>query len=383
MGIRLLALLAVAALVAPALAAPCATVGGTTALDSAARGLGAREWCDFNSNLTRAMVGGCGGGAPNLTTYADSMAWDSLNRQVHFEGNRHAGAPRRIVYDEASNSWSSWSSYAGSGICSGGYPDCTYNTGGITDGTRGSCNWHAYDHNTADNSGWLYFRPFGARYMRYWNGSSWNSTSSCPTSVCPTSVITGGIEYFPERNSVVWIPYLDRIVEWQKASATWVSLASSPSLAGSYDYALEYNPVHRVMWAMSGQGATASSKLAANGAVTALGAAPLGLGVTVALVTVDPVGGYYIVYRKSDGAWFQYDIIADTWTTFSTLGITSMPPLVTGNAQDNIEVSIPDRNVMMFVVYDAGNSQSKTYLYRHTASTPTVPPAAPTNLRVN
>jgi len=367
-------------LIAPGvLAAPCQTgCSGISALQCAANGLGARQWCKFNSSLSREMLEGCGGPSLlNINTYAHNMAWDSLNRQAHFEGNRHNGASRRIVYSEATNSWSSW---VANGInpASCSLALCTYVAGDVSDPERNGCSEaHGYDHNTADGSGWVYYRKAGITQttLRIWDGATWTSSIACG-STCNNDAISGGIEWFPARNAVMYLASNGTIAEWRKATQTWAQVATGLDFGNvaagpSQGYGLDYNPFHGVMWAFEGNGSI-NYRVSAAGVATLLPAAPMDLGSDITCSAVDPNTGFHIVYHEPSGVWRQFDVMTGAWTTFTSLGITMFGlDLRPGNTfRDTISVTIPDRNVSMWVAHSDGDSVTSTYLYRHSVSAP-------------
>ncbi len=363
-------------LVSPVWAAPCATTGGSTALESAARGLAAHQWCEFDSGITKDFLDTCGDSLLQINTYADSMAWDPVRRQVHFQGSPHNGALRHIVYDEAANRWTTAPvAYTCNGAtCNVGPPDNT---------NQPKCTapvLHAYDNNTIDPAtGDFYWGMFSTERVRKFSGGSWSDIAP------PPGASTGAYKYFPERGGIVSIAGAS-VYFWKKSTNSW-STDGTVTWGTDYHNAIEYDPVDHLMWLLDGNDGTQHYKMDSSGTITPLKTSSSppsalgGFGLTSGLVSVDPISGRFVYFDYSSEGWWQFDITTNTWTSFSSMGITSMPPLRPGCdggscAADNVEVSIPEYGVIMYLAYEDKNGNTRTYLYRHSASDP-VPPTAP------
>jgi len=129
---------------------------------------------------------------------------------------------------------------------------------------------------------------------------------------------------------------------------------------GRADPFIEYNPVHKVVILGGGEGRRELYKVDAAGQVTRLKDAPIGLGTTHALVTVDPVGGKYLVIAR-DRSFYEYDVASDAWAALS-----KAVPLGFRIGQNVIEAPVTTYGVVLFVT--AAGPDSKVYLYKHTES---------------
>ena len=290
-----------------------------------------------------------------ITMFSDSAEWDPKYKTVHFIGASHDNSLTTYVrYADSTNSWA------------------TIPTP-IPNGTL-----HGYDHNAVNTTtGDFFHRPFNNSTIHKFSPSNgtW-SQFSLPES---NFQITGGLEFFPEMNSLVYVD--SHIGVWTRhlGTGSWTKRSNALPM-GSYHTFIEYNPVHKVVIFGGGQNNKTVYKMDSGGSITRMGDAPVGLGVGTdeSRVSVDPVSGDYIVL-KSDRKMYAYNVVKDQWTT---LGVT----YPSGNpAWGTIEASIATYGVIMFIHYDFSNSA--VYLYKHSSGGgggggDTIPPAAPQNLNL-
>ncbi|MEO1573777.1 MAG: hypothetical protein AAFU65_02340, partial [Pseudomonadota bacterium] len=265
--------------------------------------------------------------------FANTGVWDAGNNRVLFmggPGNCCADVPtyRLMTYDEASNQWSQTTT--------------PYTTGG-----------HAYDGNAFGN-GTLYFGLYTQRSVKTWNGSSWGSLPNLPWTVSVATAMT----YFPEAGGPVYVNGSGRAAIWRNGS--WTNITGGDW--GDYHTFAEYNPVHGVVWLGSGNNDTrATYRLDANLNLTRMANAPFSLNVPNAIQVADPVSGKYLVLNRNNNTWWEFDIIANTWSQIS--GMTNKP----GIADPIMAVPLPEHGAIMLY-----NNQGPTvHVYRHTASSGT------------
>ncbi len=150
---------------------------------------------------------------------------------------------------------------------------------------------------------------------------------------------------------------------WDRQTGQWRQLADRLRI-GYIDNFIEYNPVHRVMLFGGGNDFPRDLyKLDASGAVTKLRDAPIALGVTFTVVSVDPASGKYLVLAP--GGLHEYDIVADTWSAISS----PVPSVLMPPDDGLIEAPVTTHGVVMYVKYLFGGS--KVYLYKHSQSSGT------------
>jgi len=302
--------------------------------------------------------------AGSILDWADSGGWDPVNHKFVYIG-KEAGCLstyRNIVYDEASNTWS-------------------YGSVPITTGCG-----HGYDQNSVDPvTGTHYFRPYNSATIYKSNGSGWTSLPSLPT---PFTIVAGvaksrtGLLYSDQ----VWDAYFDD-ASGQLRTVDVRAVYPTLPLIGDYHSIAEYDPVHDVFLVGGGNNHLAMYRVAIVAGVpvrTYLRDAPWEYGVGETdphtNITADPVTGEFVIYKKSTGTFYGYNIMTNTWRQIGTSGDGKMPPLPTGTSTSPIAAAINTYGVIMYVV-ETG-STAAVYIYKHAAAGPpdTVPPGAPTQL---
>ncbi|HXH12491.1 MAG TPA: hypothetical protein VNP04_22320 [Alphaproteobacteria bacterium] len=300
----------------------------------------------------------------NIVEYADNAMWDPISRRFLFYGASHGScySQKFIIYNDATNTWTTSSVYPGS--CSG------------SDG----CFEHAYHHNALNTSnGDFYYRSYNSlNIWRYTTngGQQWNLlTNQTPEAL----VCCSALAYFPEMDSLIWISARSRgVYRYSFSTGQWYTLATGLAM-GDYDNVIQYNSVQHVMLLGGGRnGGRIFYKLDAQGRLTRMKDAPFDafVGTVYSLVSVDPASGKYLIFRPG-GQYYEYDITTDTWRL-----MPSQHPLTdTYGYFELAEAPITTYGVIMFVMH----RPARVYLYKHsaTSSSDTVPPAAPTNLKVN
>ena len=101
------------------------------------------------------------------------------------------------------------------------------------------------------------------------------------------------------------------------------------------------------------------------GTITPLELAPIGLGITQSIVTVDPVGGDYLVFGDG-GTFHTYDITTDTWHAQSASNIPIFSPTRSDAVWHVSATPISTYGVVFFAKFYYGSpSQAWVYLYNH------------------
>jgi hypothetical protein len=304
-------------------------------------------------------IAGCNTG-DYITQYAEKAPWDPILKRMVFVGQVHGTCygGRFAIYSDSNSTWSigAWPP----GVCQSG----TANS---------PCFSHAYGHNTVDPAtGALYFRQsYTMRFYKYLN-STWTSIPAPPTQ---SSQCCGALEYFPEMGRLLYLDGDWGLWAYDPSANSWSALANASvagaigglpnlSMASTTVFAL-YNPVQKVV--LFG-GGNFLYKVDAQGGFTTMRQPPVPLGVTNAVVSVDPVGGKNIVL--AGGSMRQYDSSTDTWQTLAI----SVPPVFTalGGVGDGlVETPVSTYGVIMYTKYNYGSSA--VYLYKHSATPPIQP----------
>ena len=353
----------------PADASALGDVAASMAPGSFAQVTGMSNW-NSGGILVPSDISGCNTG-DYITSYAEKAPWDPIGKRMLFVGQVHGTCygGRFVIYTDSNSTWSigPWPS----GICQSG----TANS---------PCFSHAYGHNTVDPAtGTLYFRQaYTMKFFKYSN-SAWTSISSPPTG---SSQCCGALEYFPEMGKLLYLDGDWGLWAYNPSSNSWAALANTsvasaisglPNLmmASTTVFAL-YNPVQHVV--LFG-GGSRLYKVNAAGQFTTLRSPPVPIGVTQAVVSVDPVGGKNIVLSGS--SMYEYDSSADTW---SQLAI-ALPPVLTaigGVGEGLVETPVTTYGVIMYTKYNFDSSA--VYLYKHSPTPLLRPtPASPSALTAN
>jgi len=340
---------------------------GTTLGDLAAQ-MQPDTWAELNTTgLDGGLLISDTNSGSYIIQYMDKATWDPITRQVLFIGGPHTGMPKFIVYSESSNIWRR-------------EPDAYW--------------WrdiHGYQHNAINvAAGEFYHRPYDTtRVYKYKIATK--TWSDLPPIPMESKQVAGALEYFPERNGLLFIDGDWGAFFFDMNSNTWNMIANTSNVVdttlptlpmGPYHNFAVYSPIHKVIVFGGGNGSSDVYKFDAAGKLTTMKDAPIGLGIAQTIFTVDPVTGNFLIFTKGKSV-YEYNPADDKWTSLSI----STPPFFDVGADDpifgTIAVPISSHGVIMFVNFDFAGS--KVYLYKHSPTPPgdTTPPGAPTGVKVN
>jgi Fibronectin type III domain len=325
-----------------------------------------------NGDVMRPPAGG------SILEFTDEAAWNPRNNTVMALGASHAGGgdpgqhSRFLKYTESANAWTELTK-----------PFPAFDSGAA----------HEYHHATlVPATGDFYHRQYYSRnVMKFAHATqTWSQCTPLGTS---NVQVGGALEYFPDRNSLVYLDGDWGVWELSLASGnclgTWVQRASTnagtfqPKLTGLFSYHNQSRYSSRCTCIIMG-GGNGSRKLYrynANDTFAAITDAPVEISVpragAGAIFTVDPVNGYILVWSFANAAttMYQYDPLANSWTTISRT--SPIFPGPEGGVTETIAVPISNYGVIMFV--QAGSSSGgRVYLYRHAAGSRSTPPPSDT-----
>ena len=360
LGIALLALAT-----APARGAACSTVAsGSTALEKAANGLGAQEWCEFTPGLIASDLypGSCTG--KSVLEWLGNGYWDPVNKIAGFIGAAHSSNPEtcsdmaQVYYNDATDTWTE--AYGG----------------GIPHGTP-SVAQHGNDNTTVDPStGYVYFvsNRNDTLYRAIWNGSTydWDSTLASYPDTCQNADDTTGVGWDNTAGHVGIVTVSDhpvpgRMCFWDRDTDVWsIELSSVTGYSDGFDAKVVCSDQDDGCWVHDVYGSVQSWKNL-SGVITQNADAPEQLGCcgsTANLADTDPVTGKFVTSSKASSfaTWREYTLSTDTWAAISH----SMPPMWSAaGAMQNTSISISTYGVIMYV--DSNNFAPKIYLYKHSA----------------
>jgi hypothetical protein len=285
----------------------------------------------------------------SILQYANKAVWDPASKRFMFMGAPHYEPHRFVIYNDATNSWS---------------------TGPLANSCQASdagCVSHSYDHNTIDPaSGTMYFRLVGGKqvYRLPQGAAAWSRLPDVPMSTNPQCC--GALEWFPDRNELVYFDGDWGVWVYSPASNAWTQIAHTNAGSGgalpklpmrSYHNVGYYSPKDR---AMLFGGANNLYRYNANGTLTTLKTPPVPVAVTETVVAPDPATGKFLVFADGN-RFYDYDLATDTWTQKSAA--TAPPIWLSGDVFDTVAAPISSHGVVMLVKYNFSNS--KIYLYKH------------------
>jgi len=285
--------------------------------------------------------------------YSEGGAWDPVSRRFLYVGGDHNGVAQFVSYSADDNTWRV-------------LPQ---------PGWIGKSTMHGYDHNAVDPVHRVFYHfPFGdkSRIGRRYDLAK-NEWSDLPK-LDPQEYLACavGVAYFPELEALVVANGgggKGSVHAFRPKTGQWTTLAHDLPMGDYHNFA-EYNPVRKVIVFGGGNGSPFLYKLDAAGTVTPLGKAPIGLGVMQSIVTVDPVGGDYLVFGKG-GEFYSFDVAANRWKENKGTVPIFAPVRVPDNKIWHTNAAPVDTyGVTMFVKYYSAepNSQAWVYLYKHSAA---------------
>lgn len=322
-----------------------------SALGDAASALQEGEWAVLSTNGFNDSLLSING---TVLAYAEELKWDTQAGEMHFVGGYHYQPTAHISYSESTNTWTSRP---------------------LSSGVFGQP-FHSYDHMAINPAGRvMWVRPFGAGgkvLKRYdLNAKTWSTTAAFSGGTQDAV----GIEWFPEMNRVV---YLDegQTRLYDPAANSWSTISGALAGLGPYHNVIEYSPVRKVVIMGGGNGSNALYRLNSSGQITRLKDAPISIGVTNSIVTVDPVSGNFLVFGRNK-SFYEFDPINDSWAPLAR------PPFVDLSSESpDIQAAaagpVAQHGVIMVAKYN-GNG-SRVYLYRHKPSAPVITPKPPSNV---
>jgi hypothetical protein len=314
----------------------------------------------------------------SCTEYADEGYWNPVNNTVMISGSSHpnggpgvqAGIHCFVKYTESNNTWSNLT-----------VPDTTTVS-------------HEYEHSAIDSAGNFYHRRYHSAEIRKYSHTA-QTWSGCTNWGNGTFQVGGALEYFPDRNSLVFLDGDWGVWELSLASgdctSTWMQRAStigggfSPQLTGLFSYHNQsrYSSRCRCIVMGGGNGSRKLYRYNVDGTFAAIADAPVPIAIPQAgsgtIFTVDPVSGLILVWNYSNASttMYEYDPVLNAWTTISRT--SPIFPGPEGGVTETIAVPISTYGVIMLV--QAGSSSGgSVYLYRHAAGSgsPTPPPPSDT-----
>lgn len=339
-----------------------------SALATLAASMQPGSWVELPTVGMSTALLGTGGSSNMIIPYGMNMARDSVTKCSFYLGSDHGGTPtpgpmstyRHVKYCESTNTWSVLPTPPWAIIDATQYTDA-----------------HGYDLTTIDVAGRTIYRlPYGRQVVRAWNIDTqvWSDLPTIPEG----EYIVGTIEFFPERQAIVYSSASGTIWEFSKTTQSWTNISPpTPSgLSSTWQWST-YNPILREV--LLGSSTGKHWKYSAAGVWTQLSDIPSayktydGSGAT-GTWTVDPVSGEYLG-------------LTDPTTGRSVFRFNSALDAYTANASQLLDkklggqfvvVPISDLGVTMWAwAVGTGGGSTGVYVYKHATGGGSTPPPEP------
>jgi len=321
-----------------------ANASGTSELAQLAVNLEPGTWAELHTEgFTWEAIASSGDAGGNIFDYSDSATWDPNSHKLFFIGKGYAQRPWKfITYDEATNNWSH-------------LPDPYW----FHEGENG----HGYDNNAIDAKRGIFYHHKSASAEVYRYEVATDTWSMLPE--LPQTYLGHGtaIAYFPEMGGMIRV-LAGRVHFYDESTQSWSVLADSLPM-GEYHNIAEYSAGAKAMLIGGGNyGGELIHRIEADGTVTRLQDAPVGLASAGSVVTTDPVTGDFIIISGDDQALWSYDILQDAWRLISN----NLPFDFGGGdrwgGHKTIPTPISNYGVILFAI-GHNSEDGQVFLYKH------------------
>lgn len=352
-----------------------AQAAGASTLGDAAAKLQPGQWTVLNragdgAGFDYSLIVSCqpGGCYDTILNYADKGLWNPNTREIEFLGKGHMAEHKHVSYSETNNRWVTRTR---PGWACGVVSNC-YGMG------------HGYHHSAMNPAtGDMYARIQSSGTVYKWTRST-QSWAQLPQA--PSLEIASALEYSPELGGLLYAGTRNGLGElhlYRESTGSWTQLAGGLSM-GPYHNVAVHNPVHKVVVFGGGNGSNQLYKVDASGKVSAIAAAPAGVGILQSVFTADPASGRYLLF-SSAGGFYEYDVSSNVWRTLSSTGVPLFRSDDANRIWMRVAVPVSTHGVVAFLA-EGGDANTRVMLYRHAASTApaadTTPPAPPASISV-
>ena len=366
------------------LLACCITTTATASeLSNLAASLQPGEWAQLDTQGFTGLMytsadkpGDDPNGGNRIIDFAESGTWDPATRKFMFLGAPHGRAWRFIIYDDASNTWTS-----------GPLPHaCMANGSGPPENKNPDyCGGHAFDWNTFDHVSGRFitnYWKFGPEFDIYHPSTNqWSRSGTPPADIAnllpQDKYRYGAMEWFPELNSLMTVVG-GIMLRINVDTNQWERLPEKYEM-GNYHNIMQYSPVQKVIVFGGGNNAQLVAnrdiyRMDAQGVVTKLTNAPYDIrisdgqvaGQPGSLITDDPVSGKFLIMNKAK-AFYELDAVANSWRRLPDSPIS-------GHA---VSAAVSNYGVVMYV------TEFGVWVYKHNEACQNCQiPATPTGVGV-
>lgn len=337
--------------------------GATTVLALAAAGMTSGQWLQLTgANLPSGLAGWTGtAGLPGheqevRSNYASKMAFDPDGDKIYFVGAEHGNQQYFLIYDFATNAWST--------------PVST---------PWGAPTRHGYDHNTFNTqNGEFLHRESAAQLVHRWNGSSWSAqynfsgslgyvTAANGVEFFPTLGTNGSIIVFQDENGTQGeIIGIDPVTS---GITTYASGATLDPVGDPHSFAV-YNSVSDLVAFGGGNSVNTIWTINSAGTVAAKTAIPaeltdVGSAIDGSRFFANPSNGNFVCIKNAT-VWYDFNPTANTWTARG-----GTPTVLTGNLEDAanptagvITCTLREYGVVAFIKGYSASAPAEMWLWK-------------------
>jgi hypothetical protein len=354
------------------------TVVHATALGDLAATMQPGEWKKLSTNgFDNGAIMVPHGGSGHIAEYTDEALRDPIAKKIYIVGcvsdsaggggyqcpDSEAQDARFVIYSEITNTWSD----------------------GPTIPVRISP--HSYDHAALDpTTGDYYYRV--ANVCEVWrkSGSNWTRLPDIPDG-CSYN-IASAIEYFPELGGLVYVgpAHGGEAYLYKPGSSGWITIPINQPV-GAYHNATEYSAKRKLLYMMGGEtNLNVLLIMDAQGKVRRAADSPAKMGQKVAVNTVDPQTGNFVLFAE-DGKTYEYNPDSDSWKQTGTHPLGPVGGI--GGGMFHVAVPVLEHGII-FAIQGGGRSgyagtADAVWIYKHSPGRPapsdTTPPARPLGLK--
>lgn len=282
-----------------------------------------------------------------ILQYSGKGVWDPNTCQALFLGGGHLSLEKYIAYSASSEQWFQ-------------APNPPWWCDPQSVSNPYQCASHGYHHDALDPAtGTFYWRSFNSETVHRHQvdatiDGDWDTIPDLPSDAA--SCIATALEYFPERDELVYVDCTSQSLRiWKPGAGSW-SQVPGPFAMGAYHNYGVYNPVHRVILFGVGNGAKKLWAYDENGSVKAVADPPREFhpapddASTLRVLIADPASGKFLA-TATNGDMYELDYVANSWNALSQ------------TAPTGLETAIPVSSYGVVLFLSA--NPAKAYVYKH------------------
>jgi hypothetical protein len=282
-----------------------------------------------------------------ILQYSGKGVWDPNTCQALFLGGGHLSLEKFIAYSASAEQWFQ-------------APNPPWWCDPQSVSNPYQCASHAYHHDALDPAtGTFYWRSFNSEVVHRHQvdatiDADWDTIPNLPSEAA--GCIATALEYFPERNELVYVDCTNQSLRIYKPGASSWTQVPGPFAMGSYHNYGVYNPVHQVLLFGAGNGSKNLWAYDKNGTVKAVANPPREFHPAPAddsilrVLIADPATGKFLT-TATNGDMFEYDYVANAWNQLSQ------------KAPTQLEAAIPVSSYGVVLFLSA--KPAKVYAYKH------------------